>query len=249
MTKKDKFKWLVAIGSVAIFALIIAPLIMTIIGGIIGTAVAIAIGAILNALIPAFSHWLTVLKFKSAKLVAAKAPIETMEKGLLNMRRSQETFRKKLDSQRASLEKFRSDVQKMIKDFPQDSEQYNRELSNFEKLIGFRVEKYKDLVVAISEAEKKLNRAKRRYAMALAAQEAGENMNADDKFMERLMQEIAEDTVDTEVQNAMAQMENAVLDDALILREIEQRKVHAVNYDQNGQVMLGNILAPVEVSK
>lgn len=44
-----------------------------IIGGTIGLAAAAAIGSILMALMPAFSTWLTNLKFKAVKAVVGRS--------------------------------------------------------------------------------------------------------------------------------------------------------------------------------
>ncbi len=242
---KIKYKRLVQFGIIGGVALVAAPIIFLIIKGIVGLIIAGLLGGVALALQPAISTWLTNLKFKAVKAVVQANPIETLVAGQQERTRELDESRKKLEGQATGLEKFRNKVDKMVRDYPQDAKRFQDQLTDFERLLAYRVEQYKGAKRSLKERADKIERAKVIYEMSLAAVEAGEVMNAGEDFMAKFKEDVAFDEIDNTNAKAISQLRMALADDDYARDQIKDVDVRTVNYTPAGTVDLGNILAPL----
>lgn len=247
--KQKKFKLMaqLAIGGAIAFA--VAPAIFMVVKGIIGLAIAAVIGGVCFALTPAVSTWLTNMKFKALKSVIQTNPVETLQSQREVRAQELQNFRVALNTQTVELERFRVEVQHMQRDYPDEAPRYVQQLQDFEKLLAFRVDQYKKAKVALVKFEDSIRKAERIYRMSLASQKAGAAMNANEDFMSKFKEEVAFDAIEEENIKAIAALKMAMDDDKYVLEQINTSNVaqHAVAYDPQGRVMLGDILKPVEV--
>lgn len=245
--QKQRFKRFVQLGIVGGVALAVAPIIFLVIQGIVGLVVAAVIGAVVLALQPAFSTWLTNLKFKAVKAAVQANPIETLYAAQQTRTQELEEARQKLESQATSLEKFRNKVTKLSRDYPEDAKTYQDQLRDFERLLAYRVEQFKSAKGSLEVFKRNVVKAKDLYEMSLAAVETGNAMNAGEDFMAKFKEEIAFDEVDNTNAQAIAQLRMALADDNYVRDQIKDQDVRAINYTDAGSVNLGNILKPLDV--
>jgi hypothetical protein len=244
---KTKFKRYAQLAVVGGAALIVAPIIFAIIKGIVGLAIAAAIGCAILAIQPAFTTWLTNMKFKAVKAVVQANPIETLYARQQERTQELEGARQKLEGQATSLEKFRKKVAKVVHDYPEDAKTYQEQLRDFERLLAYRVEQFKGAKTSLEEFKRNVVKAKDLYEMSLLAVETGNAMNASEDFMAKFKEEVAFDEVDNTNAKAIAQLRMALADDNYARDQIKDQDVRAINYTADGSVNLGNILKPIDV--
>lgn len=251
MDKQKKFKLLTQLGIGGLVALVVSPIIFMVIKGIVGLAIAGIVGSVLMAIMPAFSTWLTNMKFKALKAVIQANPIETLTAQREERAAQLTQFSKALTDQTVALERFRNEVSNMQRDYPEEAPKYTAQLQDFEKLLAFRVAQYKAAKKALAKFDDSIKRAERIYKMSLASQQAGKAMNANMDFMSKFKEEVAFDAIEEENIKAIAALKRAMDDDDFVLNEIKTNNIetHSITYDANGSVILGNILKPIEVVK
>ncbi|BAW19169.1 hypothetical protein [Ralstonia phage RP31] len=243
---KQKYKRLLQLGIVGGVALAVAPAIFLIIKGIVGLAIAAVVGGAVLALQPAVTTWLTNMKFKAVTAVVQANPIETLYTRQQERTQELETARVKLEGQATSLEKFRKKVAKLVQDYPEEARTYQDQLSDFERLLAYRVDQFKDAKTSLEVFKRNVVKAKDLYEMSLAAVETGAAMNAGEDFMSKFKEEVAFDEVDNTNAKAIAQLRMALADDNYVRDQIKGQEVRAINYTAEGGVILGNILKPIE---
>lgn len=247
MDKQQKFKLMAQLGIGGLVALVVAPIIFMVVKGVVGLAIAAAIGGVLMAVTPAVSTWLTAMKFKALKAVIKGNPVEVLQSQLQAREVELNKFRAALTTQTTQLEKFRSEVTKLSKEYPEDAKTYQDQLSDFERLLAFRVEQFKAARMAHEKFRSEIKKAERLYAMSMASAAAGVAMNTSEDFMSKFKEENAFDAIEDAHISAIAALKRAMDDDAFVLKEIKTSNVqtHAVAYDNSGAVILGNLLQPV----
>lgn len=250
MDKKKLFNLGVLGGVIVFYGLVIAPIIMKVAMNIItstaATVAALIIGAAIVAFAPAFAEKMTQLKFKTLKAVVSRAPIESLYSRLQKRTGNLNDFRQKLQGQSTALTSYRRKAQKMIKDYPEDAPGQQAELDKFEKLFMYRVDKYKEAKAKLQVFTGVVQKAERRYEMAVASLEAGKAMEMDESFMETLKEQFAFDAVEETVDAAFSQMDMALIDEETSMSHIRQaNSTRQINYRDDGVIDLGNILQPV----
>jgi hypothetical protein len=245
--KELRFKLMTKLAIGAAIAFVVAPIILTIIGGMLGLAIAAVVGGTLMALMPAASTKLTVWKFKALEHVVRENPVEVMRGREQERAKELNDVGVALDKQAVALEKFKGRVGKLVKEYPEDTKQYEAQLADFELLFAGRVEQYKNLKRGHADYQRKVVKAQHLYEVAMMAQETGAAMNAGEDFMSKFKEEIAFDEVETQHFTALAQMKRSLIDDDFVREQIKDKEVRSINYSPDGRVQLGNILQPLEL--
>ena len=250
MDKKKLFNLGVLGGVIVFYGLVVAPIIMkvalNIIGSTLASVAALVIGAVIVALAPSFAEKMTQVKFKTLKAVVSRAPIESLYGRLRDRTGGLNDYRQKLQTQSTALTGYRRKAVKMIKDYPEDAPAQKAELEKFEKLFMFRVDKYKEAHAKLQVFTATVQKAERRYEMAVASLEAGKAMEMDENFMNTLKEQFAFDKVEETVDAAFSQMDMALVDEELAMNQIRQsNSTRQINYRDDGVIDLGNILQPV----
>jgi hypothetical protein len=237
---KENFNRLVSFGLVGVAAIVIAPLVFLMIKGVVGLAVAIILVAILDALIPAFSAWLTHLKFSSLKFVISRQPIEEL------MQRAKERWdalaeqRDLLQQQAASLGLYKKKVEKIEREFPEDGPEARANLSQYEELFAYRVEAFKHAKEETQKFMRTIDRAESIYEMAVAEANMGKSFGKNKDFMAIFREKTAFDAVDKASADSLASLKMALVDEAYSTKVSEPAK--AVTYSA-GEPVLGSVLS------
>lgn len=242
---QEKYKRLLQWGVAGGVALVVAPIIFMVIKGIVGLAVAGVLGATILALMPAFTEKMSQLKFQALKGVISRAPIESLYQ---RAKERWEALREQhviLQEQAGALEEFKAKTQRFVKEYPEEAEQYQTQLKGYEKLFAYRVDQYKTAKKANEDFNKTVEKAEAIYEMAVADAKLGKSFNKDKDFMAVFREKTAFDAVDKASSQALANLRMALIDDDFANKQVENVETHAIAYDSNGNVMLGNILSEV----
>lgn len=250
MDKKTLFKYGALGGVLLFYGLVLAPIIMkaafNIIGATAASVVALGLGGVVVAFAPAAALALTQWKFKAIKAVVDRAPIETLYVRLQERTTALNDYRTRLQTQTTALKSYRRKALQMINDYPEDAPATKAELDKFEKLLVFRVDKYKEACAKLNIFTGIVQKAERRYEMAVASLEAGKAMEMDESFMKTLKEQFAFDKVEETVDAAFAQMDMALVDEEMAMNQIrESNSTRQINYTPSGDIDLGKILDPV----
>lgn len=249
MDKQKRFKLGVIVALVAVYCLLIQPIIMAIIGGLLGSVVALVIGFVVAALAPAFMEKMAHLKYGALKAVISRDPINALYRRLEERKKSQEEMRLKLVEQKAALERTRRKSDEMAKLYPAKKEQYIERLVGFERLYAYQVDMYKKVKLAVEAFALKMQEVEADYEMAMLFNETNQIMGGQEDFEKQLREKFAFDAIDREVDTAFANMSVALVDIDSAPTEVIQSPQHLINYDSAGRVVVGNILEPVMIVK
>lgn len=246
--KKVLFKWGTVVGVIALYSLLIAPIIMKIITGMVGTIAALVIGGIAWMVLPAFAEWLTLKRFALKRIVISKAPVEKLWKSLKERTKAMNEFRLKLQEQLGMLEGYKRRTGEMIKKYPQDKQIHEEKLKRFENVVAVRVEKYKQLKEEVVIFKDICTKAEDDWEMACADAEMGALLEVGEDFERQLEERFALKAVEQKVDAAFAAMTMTMIDEEAAVKEYAASgSTRAIKYTLNGTVDIGNILAPVTV--
>ena len=234
------FNRLLKYGTVALVALVVSPIIFMVVKGIVGLALVAAIALLLGALTPAFSAWLTHLKFQSLRFVIDRAPVEEL------IQRAKERWdaiaeqRDLLQQQAATLALYKKKVQGIVKNFPEEAPEALANLAQYEQLFAMRVESFKQAKVETERFMRVIDRAEAIYEMAVAEANMGKSFGKNKDFMAVFREKTAFDAIDKASANAVANLKMALVDNDYATKA--DGAAHAITYDTNNEVVLGNIL-------
>ncbi len=244
--KKVLFKWGMVAAVIAVYSLLIAPIIMGIIKGMVGTIAALVIGAIAYMVLPAFAEWITLKRFALKRIVISKAPVEKLWTRLKERMANVEEFRKKLKEQLALLEGYKRRTADMIKKYPQDAEIHETKLQRFERAVSIRVDKYVLLKQNVADFKDICIKAEDDWEMACADAEMGALLEMEEDFEKQLEERFALKAVEKKVDEAFASMTLTMIDEESAAREYANSgSTRAIKYRDNGTIDLGKILEPV----
>lgn len=236
----DRFKLYTRLGAIAALAFIVSPIVFTVIKGLAGAVTVIVMMAILNALVPAFSEWLTQLKFKGLKFVIDRGPVETLQQ------REQERFtalqeQSGLLRQQASLlELYKKKSIAHVKQFPEEAESQAQNLKQYEELFAYRVEAFKTARQDNAAFSHIVRKAESTYEMAVADAELGKSFGKQGDFMTAFKERYALEAVDKAAAESLATLRMAVIDNDYAAKV--EAPAHAITYDKDNRVVLGTVL-------
>lgn len=237
---REKFQLYTKLGLMAVTAILVAPIVFLLIKGIVGLAVAVVLVAILNALAPAFSSWLTHIKFQSLKFVIDRAPVDEL------IQRAKERWdtlgeqRDLLQAQAATLATYKKKVARVIQEYPEEADEQLANLSQYEQLFALRVEAFKTAKLETQKYMRTVDKAESIYDMAVAEAEMGKSFNRNKDFMAIFREKTAFDAVDRASANALAGLKMAIIDNDFADKATTAPP--AVTYDRNNEVQLGHVL-------
>lgn len=237
-----RFKTLVNIGVIGAVCFVVAPIVTQMIGGAIGLIVTFVIGSVALALRPAFTEYMSQLKFKTLNAVIDRAPVETLYQRAQERVNELNNQRSVLNEQAANLESFKKKAMAFAKKYPEDAAQMDEKLTGYEKLFAFRVELFKEAKAETQKFVGEVEKAEAIYEMAVADAALGKSFNKGKDFMSIYREKTAFDAIDKANSRAMANLRMALIDDVAVTQQIADREVHAVAYDDNNKVVLGNIM-------
>lgn len=192
-------------------AVVIAPFVFLAVKGIVGLALALAIGVATIQLAPVFSMKMANWKMKGIVDEAEKNPIETMQNIYIERSQELESAVQVTIEWETELANFDDEIAGFKKDYPEEAPRY-QEISRVghEGLQAAKNEveqRREDLAVF----DKDIKKAKAIYKMALATQKvSGFDKAAEQKVFQDIKQQVAFDSVRTNLNRSFAQM-NAVL--------------------------------------
>lgn len=247
---QQKFKKYAAIGVTLAVCAIVAPFVALAIGGIVGIATAFALGSVLLAVQPAFTQWVTNMKFKALETVISYEPVLTLKTRAEERWKELDTQRSLLKQQAAALEEFTKKAKNFIKQFPEEAEDWMKRVNDYEKIFTYQVDCFK---VAKLETEKfmvAIEKAEGIYEMAVLDAKMSKSFGKSRDFMSIFKEKTAFDSIDKANSEAMASLRMALIDENFVSEQIKLQETpqRAVNYTPAGTVNLGNILDIQEIA-
>lgn len=257
-----KFSRKIKIALVLLTALLVGPIsfFLTISAlGIASAAIAVGIAlfavGVVNALIPATSDWLTALKFKSVQAVATANPIETLLAEQAQSKADLDEAREGIERSMADVEVMAAEVQE-IKGDPAATkaqvEQWEERLGEYEKLLAYRVDLYKQAKIKHGDWDGVIRIARIEWRLLQSDARLSKTFQRKDEFMRKLRTQTALDTIQRESAQSRARLRMAIIDGEGTMEALKgQQPVHSITYDKNGKVVLGNVLdvPAVEIKK
>jgi hypothetical protein len=240
---RENFNRLVKYGGFGLVALLISPLVFLILKGIMGMAaiaVALAVAAVANALIPAFSEWLTQLKFRSLKAVISRAPIETMIQRAKERWEAITEQRALLQDQLATLQGYKRKTEETAQRYPEEAESMRLNLSQYEQLFAYRVDAFKEAKLSAEKYDHMVEKAEAMFSLAQADAKMSQSFGKQEDFMVRFKEKYAFDAVNEASDKAIANLRMALVDNNYA--EKIEAPAHAITYDRLGNVVLGTTL-------
>lgn len=244
-SKQMKYKKLVQVGVIGVVGLVVAPVIFLAVKGIVGLVIAGLVGGVALALMPAISEKLTQLKFQALKIVIDRAPVESLYARVQERHNLLQEQRKILQEQAANLEGFKKKATKFMAQYPEEAPAYKEKLEGYETLFAYRVGLFKEAKAANQEFVKVVEKAEAIYEMAVADAALGQSFNKEQDFMAFYREKTAFDAIERADNLAMSNLRMALVDDEFAIKAVENKQVHQVAYDPQGNVILGNILNEV----
>lgn len=244
--KQKRFKLIAQLGIGAAIALAIAPFIFMLIGGIVGLAVAAIIGGVLMALMPAASTWLTNLKFKALKAVVEDDPVTTLIAREQERAEALEDARIQLEQQTAGVEVFRTRASQIVKEYPEEEPALKQRLQEYEQVLAYRIDEFKESRKTFQEFQRTVAKFKAMYELAKLDEATGKSLNTGSDMLAKFKEQVAFDAIDQANAQSIARLRMSLVDDDFARQQIQGREVRTINYSDDGRVLLGNILKPID---
>lgn len=209
-------KW--GLGLVA--AAILGPLAYLAIKGIVGLAVALLLGAAVINFAPVvgmkFANW----KLKAIKGEAMRSPIETMQNVFLEKEEALAAFLKRIEDFATEVANFTDKLDSFKAQFPGEAHKFQSTLDGMTRLLEVRRHKYAESQTRLQAFSGEIKKADAIWKMGLAAQAMtrAAGMTEDD-FLQRLKTETAIDSVQSQLNRAMAELESSLLEEAPMLAD------------------------------
>jgi hypothetical protein len=247
MDKKQRFKRLIQVGIAGGVAVVVAPTIFLVIQGLIGLIAAFVVGSVALALQPAFSTWLTNLKYKAVKEVVERDPCATLIAQRQERAQALEDARGMLEQQVAAVELFSQKTKKLVKQYPEEAEESMQTLKEYEALLVFRVDQFKDSREKHAAFSRNVDKYIAKYELAQLGNATGKALNSGSDVMAKFKESIAFDKIDREHAQSLAHLRMALTDESYAKEQIKtSTSTHQVTYTPDGRVQLGSILEPVK---
>ena len=238
---QERFKFWTKLGLGALVALLVAPVIFLVVKGIVGIALALAVAAVINALVPAFSEWLTHLKYQSMRFVIDHAPVDALIHRAQERWDALEEQNKLLTEQAGTLEAYKKKAVTFARNFPEEAAETQANLKQYEELFAYRVDAYKVAKEETAKFMKVIDKAEAIYQMATADAALGKSFGKNKDFMAVFREKTAFDAIDKASANALGNLRMALLDEQLSAKIEAPAK--AITYDANNNVVLGQVLS------
>lgn len=244
LIRKEKFKKGVDMVTRYGPALVLAPIAVWVTGSIIVLAACVAIVTVINALAPAFSQWVTNLKFKALGAVIDADPIQTAWTLYYKEGDELKATKTKLTQQAAALEELKLHLEANKRNSGRDPrpDQVKR-LADMERIIAFRIAKFNQATEAHAEEGIELKNAEADYKFDKKSIEVAEAMDMGDSWQDKFTKDRVESALLATRAQSMAalrmSMETTTIDkiDPKILQaSTDQPPV--LEYDAQGHVLV-----------
>ncbi len=213
--KRKKIELLVKLVGLGVAGFLVAPFAFIAIKGLVGLAVAAALGWATIWFTPVFASMMANWRLKALKAEAMRNPVETLQNQYARESDKLVTARQKINTFFAAIEDYKDKLAGFIKNFPEEADKYKNVLSKMVALYNLRQKKYKEAEKGLADFKLVIKKADAIWQMAQAANELGEaaGMSEDDFFAE-LQKETAFDSVQKNLNMALADLETSLLDEA-----------------------------------
>lgn len=247
---QEKFKKWATIGLIGVTGLVVAPVIFLAIKGIIGLAVAAVLAGAGMAVAPAVSQWFANMKFKSLETVINYQPVLTLKARAEERWKELDIQRNLLTEQRTALEEFTLKAKGFIKQFPEEAQDWQQRIRDYEQIFAYRVDLFKKAKIETEKFMVTVDKAQGIYDMAVLDAKMSKSFGKARDFMSIFKEKTAFDAIDKANSQAIASLKMALVDENFVTEQIKQQEtpVHAVNYNPTGSVNLGNILDITEIA-
>lgn len=206
--------WTKGLG-LAVVGFIVAPFVFIAIKGLIGLVVAATIGCGIVFFLPVvaakFANW----RLKALKAEATKNPVETLQNDFRIRQEKVYQFRDNIKNFFAEIENFANEVEIMKSSHPKDAAKFEVTLNKMRGVYAIRQQKYEQAKKQLVAYEQEIERANAIWNMAQSANRLGEAAGmTDSDFLQKIMSETALDSVQKNLNFALAELEVSLVDES-----------------------------------
>lgn len=234
---KQKLVNIVKWGSIITISLIAAPIVFVLAKAALGAVIALGLAGLIAVagieFSPVIAMKLANRKVKEIVSEATSNPIETLYNQLAEKRQSSNAFKDSITLFRTEIKNFEQTTAQFKKQYPEDAERFEKQLSTMNQLLSFRESRYKQLQIELDNFDKAIARAQALWNMSQAAQKMNKlaGVKMADQF-EKIKTDSAVNSVMNSVNKAFSEMETALLDNE------EVQKAALVQLDQKQPQLL-----------
>lgn len=206
----NKVKW----GIAAAAALLISPVIFMIVKGLVGLAVAGVIGMAIISFAPVVSMKLANWKLKAIKAEAAANPVETMQNVYREKSQALDAFVQRIEDFATEVGNFGDKLSGFKVEFPGEAPKFQATMTAMQELLKRRRMRLYEARQELEAFAGEIRKADAIWKMGLAAasMHKAAGMTEDD-FMQRIKTETAIDSVQSNLNRALAQLETSLAED------------------------------------
>lgn len=205
-----KVKW----GLAAAAALIISPVVFLIVKGLVGLAIAGVLGMAIISFAPVVSMKFANWKLKAIKAEAAANPVETMQNVYREKGDAIASFAQRIEDFATEVMNFESKLAGFRTEFPAEAPKFDATHAAMLKLLQLRRDKLRQAGAEHQRFEVEIRKADAIWKMGQAAASLHKAAGmTDDDFMQKLKTETAIDSVQSNLNRALAQLETSLAEE------------------------------------
>ena len=213
--KRKRIELAVKLVGLGIAGFIVAPFVFIAIKGLVGLVLAALFGWAVVWFTPVVATTLANWRLKALKAEASRNPVETLQNDYIKRREKLGEFREAIKTFMAEIENFADKLSAFAKQYPQEAPKFKSNLEKMKQLLSLRQNKYKQAERQLEAYELEIQKAGAIWEMgqAAAAMNQAAGMTEED-FMAKVMVETALDSVQKNLNSALAELEVSLLEES-----------------------------------
>ncbi len=241
---KTWFKW----GGAAAIIFILTPLIMTLVKSVIAIGVLAVVGLFAINTWPAAAEWFRQWKYNALKRVIEANPVLAHLGVMQERQKDLDENGALLQEQIEEIENAKRAIEGLIP-YPDQHKKMLDQIHDWEQLLAYRVDEYKQAKESMLLQWANHKKLEICYEVDKKMAKAGQKINAAMSSLTQFVESESFKAVDRMNAKAVAALRMSIIDKDFAKEQIAKRDkpLHAVSYNPDGSVKLGNILKPIDV--
>lgn len=212
--RKKRIETIVKTVGLLVAGFVVAPFVFIAIKGLIGLAIAAAIGMGIVFFTPVVAAIAVNLRLKALKAEAKRNPVETLQKDFIQRQTALADFRQAIVSFSAEVKNFADKLVDFVKQYPAEADKFKDQLSKMKQLLNLRQKKYQQAQESLASYQLEIQKAGAIWEMGCAAARMNEAAGmSEDDFLAKIQTETAINAIQTNMNEAFADLEISLLDD------------------------------------
>lgn len=213
----------VKVGGALVIGLIVAPMVYIAIQGLLGLCLAAVVVLVAINGYPVLVDACSNIKLKGIKWIAAKNPVETLQKDYIDKRSKLAQFLESIRTFTSSIMTFEGKYKKFIAEYPEEKERFDEILSSMKKLLKVRTEKYREAEKSLDRYEAEIQKASAIWEMSVEASKMNKAAGLDeDDVLAKIKTQTSLDAIEHQLNESFADLQTSLIE------QDDERKVSKV---------------------